>query len=257
MTRPDNDTTFFGEVLALIPARSGSKAVPGKNLRELLGRPLIAYSIEHGLQCRLVTRVIVTTDSAKIAEVAQTYGAEVPFLRPIEFAGDLSCDIDFHRHALEWLQEHEGYKPRFVVNLRPTHPVRRPETIARAIEAFAAAPEADSLRSMRLAMQTPYKMWRIGDNGFATPVATLEGMAEPHNMPRQVLPMVYWQDCYVDITRPEVILEKGSTTGHLILPFLIDEETVDIDREDEVSVAERLLSRLPIDYASRPHLGPQ
>ena len=99
-------------VLALIPARSGSKSVPGKNLRRLLGKPLIAYSIEHALQCSLVNRVIVTTDSQEIADVARTYGADVPFLRPVEIAGDYSRDVEFHHHALEWLNEHEHYRPR-------------------------------------------------------------------------------------------------------------------------------------------------
>ena len=88
-------------MLALIPARSGSKSIPGKNLRKLLGKPLIAYSIEHALQCSLVNRVIVTTDSQEIADVARAYGADVPFLRPVEIAGDHSRDVEFHHHALE------------------------------------------------------------------------------------------------------------------------------------------------------------
>src|SRR5680860_643299 len=117
----------IGEVLALIPARSGSKSVPGKNLRRLLGRPLISYSIEHALSCRRITRTLVTTDSEEIARVAKDHGAEAPFLRPPEISGDLALDVEFHRHALEWLREKEGYEPRFIVNLRPTHPVRQPE----------------------------------------------------------------------------------------------------------------------------------
>ena len=233
--------TTPGGVLALIPARSGSKSVPGKNLRRLLGKPLIAYSIEHALQCSLVNRVIVTTDSQEIADVARTYGADVPFLRPAEIAGDHSRDVEFHHHALEWLEEHEDYRPRLVVNFRPTHPVRRQETIARAIETFAAATEADSLRSVRAADQSPYKMWRIGEDGYAIPVAQLEELAEPYNMPRQLLPMVYWQDGYIDITRPEVIFEQHSTTGRRILPFLIEEECVEIDYEEEFLAAEQLL----------------
>ena len=229
-------------VLALIPARSGSKSVPGKNLRRLLGKPLLAYSIEHALQCSLVNRVIVTTDSQEIADVARAHGADAPFLRPVEIAGDYSRDVEFHRHALEWLDEHEHYRPQLVVNFRPTHPVRRQETIACAIETFAAATEADSLRSVRPAHQSPYKMWRIGEDGYAIPVTELKDSAEPYNMPRQLLPMVYWQDGYIDITRPEVIFKQHSTTGRRILPFLIEEECVEIDYEDELLAAEQLLA---------------
>ncbi len=257
MNRHPNKDSSPAEVLALIPARSGSKSVPGKNLRQLLGKPLLAYSIEHALHCRLITRVIVTTDSPEIADVARAHGAEAPFLRPAEISADDSRDVEFHHHALQWLQEREGYCPQFVVNLRPTHPIRRPETIARAIETFAAADEADSLRSVRSAVESPFKMWRIDAQGFAVPVATLEGVREPYNMPRQALPLVFWQDCYVDITRPDVIFEQGSTSGQRILPFLIEEECVDIDYEDELEAAERLLVRLSAEDAPQRPVGPR
>lgn len=242
MRRSDASATGIGEVLALIPARAGSKSVPGKNLRTILGRPLLAYSIDHALQCNHVDRVIVTTDSREIMDVALACGAEVPFLRPAEIAGDHSLDIEYFQHALAWLREREGYNPDYVVNLRPTHPVRRPETIDRAIEVFAGAPEADSLRSVRLSEFSPYKMWRIGNDGYAEQVAFMEGMREPYNMPRQQLPLVYWQDGYVDVTRPSVVFGQNSTTGRKILPFVIEEECVDIDYEEAFPAAEALLA---------------
>lgn len=242
MSRSDASATGIGEVLALIPARAGSKSVPGKNLRTVLGKPLLAYSIDHALRCRHVNRVIVTTDSREIMDVALACGAEAPFLRPAEIAGDHSLDIEYFRHALAWLKEREGYNPDYVVNLRPTHPVRQPETIDLAIEVFAAAPEADSLRSVRLSEFSPYKMWRIGDDGYAVPVALLEGTVESYNMPRQQLPLVYWQDGYVDVTRPSVVFGQNSTTGRKILPFVIEEECVDIDYEEAFPAAEALLA---------------
>jgi len=228
-------------IVALIPARANSKSIPRKNLRIIAGKPLLAHTIAHALGASRIGRVIVTTDSEEIAETARAYGAEAPFLRPAELAGDFSLDVEFYRHALEWLRREEDFVPKFIVNLRPPHPIRRCETIDRAIDAFAAAPEADSLRSVRLSELSPFKMWTIGNNGLLAPVASLPGVDEPYNQPRQLLPLAYWQDGYIDVTRPEVILEKNSTTGDRILPFVIDEPTVDIDYEDEIPQAERLL----------------
>ncbi|HUC60486.1 MAG TPA: acylneuraminate cytidylyltransferase family protein [Alphaproteobacteria bacterium] len=232
----------MAEILALIPARGGSKSIPRKNLLPLAGRPLIVHSIEQARASRLVSRVIVTTDDAEIAAVAKAAGAEVPFLRPAELARDDSLDIEFHRHALDWLGAQERYRPDAVVNLRPTNPTRRPATIDRAIETFLAHPEADSLRSVSLAEQTPYKMWLIGADGCLAPVAALPGTTEPYNLPRQRLPLVYWQNGYVDIAWTRTVMEKQSTTGTRILPFVIEERSVDIDYPDEVADAERAIA---------------
>ena len=231
----------FGEILVLIPARGGSKSVPRKNIIPLLGKPMIAWAIEHALAAEHVTRVIVTTDDEDIAAVAKAYGAEVPFLRPAELAQDLSLDIEFHRHAIKWLEQHENYVPDMVINLRPTPPSRQPAVIDKAIETFAAHPEIDSLRSVHLAEQSPYKMWTIDEKGLMRPVAPLPGVPEPYNEPRQRLPLVYWQDGYIDITRPSVILEQNSTTGRVILSFFIEEPAVDVDYHDELGKAEAQL----------------
>ncbi len=228
-------------VLALIPARGGSRSVPRKNLLPIGGKPLISYTIAHALGASRIDRVIVTTDDEEIAEVARRFGAEVPFLRPKEISGDFALDVEYHRHAIEWLAREEGYFPDLVVNLRPPHPVRSCETIDRAIATFAGAAEADSLRSVRLAEVTAFKMWTIDERGYLSAVATLPGVNEPYNLPRQLLPPVYWQDGYIDITRPSVVIEKGSTTGDVILPFVIAEKCVDIDYEEEIQEAERLL----------------
>jgi N-acylneuraminate cytidylyltransferase len=228
-------------VLALIPARAGSKSIQRKNLLQLAGKPLLAHTIAHALGASLIGRVIVTTDSEEIADVARNYGAEAPFLRPAEISGDFSLDVEFHRHALEWLRNEEGYTPSLVVNLRPTHPVRRCDTIDRAIALFAASPDADALRSICLSKLSPFKMWAIDQNGYLSPIASVGNLHEPYNQPRQLLPLVYWQDGYIDITRPSVVMNKNSTTGDRILPFLIEEPCIDIDYEDEIPQAERLL----------------
>jgi len=228
------------KVLALIPARGGSKGIPRKNIVKLGNRPLIAYSIEQALASYLINRVIVSTDDKEIAEISRKYGAEVPFIRPKEFAQDLSPDIDVFRHALTWLESNEGYVPDIVLNHRPVFPFRKVETINKAIELLVNTPEADALRSVCVPSQNPYKMWRIID-GYMKPLLSVPGIAEPFNMPRQALPEVYWQIGYVDIVRTEVIINKGKMSADNILPFIIEEEWVDIDYLDDLIRAEKLL----------------
>ncbi len=229
------------EVLALVPARGGSKSMPRKNLRDVAGKPLVAYSIGHALQAKRVTRVILTTDDEEIAEVGRCAGAEVPFLRPAEFAQDLSTDYEFVRHALEWLRDNQGYVPDMTIQLRPTTPIRDVRLIDRAIEALAANPAADSLRAVVSACFTPYKMWLLGEDGFMKPVMTLAGFDEPHNQPRQLLPEVYQQDGFLDIVRPRTIFEQNSITGKNILPFFLNQESIDIDYENELVEADRIM----------------
>ena len=238
------------EVLALIPARGGSKSIPRKNIVSVMGKPLIAWTIETALECNRVSRVIVTTDDLEIADTARSYGAEVPFIRPTELAQDMSRDIDYHIHAIEWLRDNEGYLPDLVINLRPTAPNRQASVIDKAIEIFEKNPHIDSLRSIHLASQTPFKMWTIGDDRLLKPVANLQDVDEPYNEPRQALPLVYWQDGYIDITRPDVVLKQRSTTGRTILPFIVDNPAADIDYVDDIQLAEdqlseRLLGAIP------------
>jgi N-acylneuraminate cytidylyltransferase len=230
------------EVLALIPARGGSKSIPRKNLQLLSGKPLIAHSIEQALQAGRISRVIVSTDDEEIAQTARRYGAEVPFLRPAELAQDHVQDLPVFQHALSWLQERESYRPAAVVQLRPTHPIRRPATIDAAIEVFLRRPDADSLRSVSVATQSPYKMWWIAKDGCLAPVLRLNDGREAYNLPRQSLPHVYWQNGYIDITRPRLILEGGTMSGRRILPFVIEEPGIDIDYAEHLDQAERLLA---------------
>ena len=234
------------EILAIIPARGGSKSIPRKNLIPVGGKPLIAYSIELARMSRLVTRTIVSTDDPQIADVARAHGGEVPFLRPAEYAQDLSPDIDVFRHALKWLVDHEGYRPELVVHLRPTGPVRRVELIDQAIELMLEHPEADALRSVSIPVQTPYKMWRI-EEGYLRPLLTLAGVPESYCAPRQSLPDVWWQNGYVDIIRPRSILEWGLMCGKTVLPFVVDEPILEIDYPESLPLVEAALARLRTD----------
>src|SRR5512141_3145292 len=134
------------EVVAILPARGGSKGIPRKNIRPFAGYPLIAYSIAAARQAETVTRVIVSTDDAEIAEAARQYGAETPFMRPPELAADRTMDLPVFQHAVTWLAEHEGYHPEIVLHLHPTSPVRPRGALDRAVRQMLEHPEADCTR---------------------------------------------------------------------------------------------------------------
>jgi len=231
-------------ILALIPARGGSKSLPRKNVLPVSGRPLLTWSIQHALSSQLINRTIVSTDDDEIAKIAIQYGAEVPFIRPAEFAQDLSTDIEVFQHALKWLAKEEQYKPTLVVHLTPTCPARRIEIIDAAIQLILDHPEADSLRSVSLASQTPYKMWLLNDGPYMDPVLTLETNINSHSMPRQILPKAYWQNGYIDITKPSTVLKKNSMVGDRTLAFLINEEIHDVDYLENVPEVESAINKI-------------
>ena len=231
------------EVLAIIPARGGSKGIPRKNIKDFAGYPLIAYSIAAGLQSKLVTRVIVSTDDAEIAAVADHFGAETPFLRPAEFSGDNTLDLPVMEHCLAWLAENEDYHPEIVVWLRPTSPIRPKDCVDTAVQLLLDHPEADSVRGVVDAGQNPFKMWTIDeDSGALNSLLKVEGIKEPYNAPRQVLPDVVWQTGHIDAIWSRTILEKHSVTGDVIFPLRINPRfTVDIDVPSDWESAERSL----------------
>lgn len=251
-----NLKALSAEVLCLILARGGSKGIPRKNIRLLAGKPLIAYSIETARESPLIGRVVVSTDDKEIAEISRRYGAEVPFLRPKELAEDLTPDLPVFQHALRWLKEKEDYVPELVVDLRPTGPLRRVSTIERAIRLMLEHPEADSLRSVIWPSQTPFKMWRMKE-GYLKPLLLLEEFKEPYNMPRQILPEIFWQNGYIDIARPRVIMEEGLMSGRKILPLVIEEDYIEIDYEESFLKAEKRIEAMkegrpvPVEPARR------
>jgi N-acylneuraminate cytidylyltransferase len=246
------------KIIALVPARGGSKRLPRKNLRTLAGKPLVVHSIEHGLASRYIERVIVSTDDREIAAIANAAGAEVPFIRPAEFATDSATDLDVFRHCLLWLLANEGCAPDLVVQLRPTAPVRRAAEVDRAIEQMLADPSADSLRSVSISPLTPYKMWHVAGDWSLRPVASVASLSDPYDQPRQWLPPVYVQDGFVDIVRPRTVLEFGSMAGRRILAFTHADHVVDVDDEDGLrraeavmsAIADATISRVPYDDGS-------
>ena len=231
------------EILALIPARGGSKGLPGKNIKSLGGFPLIGYSIAAALNAKLVSRTVVTTDDPEIADKARDYGAEVPFLRPAEFAQDDTLDLPVFQHALNWFSDHEDYSPDIVVQLRPTSPFRPPELIDEAIQLLIDHPGASSIRGVVPSKENPFKMWMIKPDGKMIPLLETE-FEEPFNMPRQELPSSYWQTGHIDVIRAETII-NGSMSGQEIYSYIIDPLfSVDLDNLQDWQRAEMRLKSL-------------
>ena len=237
------------KIVAIVPARGGSKSIPKKNIRLLGEAPLLAYSIAAGLQSAYVDRVIVSTDSEEIAEAALAWGAEVPFLRPSTLAEDATTDFPVFEHAVQWLEANEGYHADLVVQLRPTSPLRPPRLLDEAIEILARHPEADSVRCVTPSGQNPFKMWGI-ERGHLQPLLQLN-QKEPFNQPRQSLPETFWQTGHVEVIRYETIVLKKSMTGEVILPCIVAPEyAIDLDNLYQWDYAEHVLAKWNLDLVS-------
>jgi CMP-N-acetylneuraminic acid synthetase len=231
------------KVLAVVPARGGSKGLPRKNLRLLGGKPLVSWAVETGLASELVSRVVCSTDDEEIAAVARDAGAEVPFIRPSELADDGSEDWPVFVHALDWLEAYEGWRPELVVNLRPTSPLRRPSHVDGAIRLLMEA-NADSVKAVTLARQHPHKMWLRQPSGLIEPfLKTSFRLSRGPDVPRRQLEDVYWQNGVVDVTRLEVIREQRVMIGQRVAGLVVDpEDSIDIDTPIDLALAELLLS---------------
>lgn len=228
-------------IVGIIPARGGSKTVPGKNIKLLGGYPLIAYSIIASKLSSKIQRTIVSTDSQEFADIALSYGAEVPFLRPSELATDASPDIEFIRHALEWFQSNEGYYPEYLVHLRPTTPLRDPDLIDAAIDKIVQHREATALRSVHQTADSAYKFLGIKD-GFLTGLFPDDPRPEYYNLPRQMFPPTYYPNGYVDIIKSQTVRNLGSLHGPKILPF-ITPDVGELDRPEDFDFIEFVLGK--------------
>ena len=236
-------------VVAIVPARSGSKRLPGKNIKPLGGKPLLAYSVEAGLQARLVDRVIVSTDSQQIAEIAKKYGAEVPALRPPEISGDKISDMPIVAHIAEWLESKENYTPDILVLVRPTIPFRAEGLIDRCIERLLDL-GADSVRSVRnVGHWHPYWMLNVDENGWATPF--LEGKTVDAYYQSQLLPPLYKHDGFCDVVRrsniPNPCPPDVTLAGFYGIKRAVEKNDsgyfINIDTLEEFELAELILEK--------------
>lgn len=221
------------KILAIIPARSGSKGIPNKNIRSFNGKPLIYWSIQQATRSKYINRIIVSTDSEKYKKVALDCGAEVPFLRPLNISGDLSTDYEFMKHCLDHLTENECYNPDIIVQLRPTYPLRKIELLDEMIKLFINNyHDYDSLRTVVKIDKSPYKMYSIKNNKLIPLFRQVNSIKEPYNKCRQVLPETYLHNGYIDILKPSIIYDLQSVSGNKILPFIMNKDEIDdIDTE--------------------------
>jgi CMP-N,N'-diacetyllegionaminic acid synthase len=228
-------------VLGVVPARGGSKGLPGKNTTLIGGKPLLLWSIEHGLDSRTIDRVVCTTDEESIGEIARAGGAEVPFLRPAELATDDANDVGFTLHAIEWYRDHEDWSPDIVVILRPTCPGRRVSDIDAFVELLSSRPDAHSCISVVEPEKTPYKMVRPTEDGLLVPLLTCDSF-DQLNAPRQSLPMVYAQTGALHAIWSDIVVRDHTVMGSRILPYVMSgrEASIDIDSIEDLRRAETL-----------------
>jgi CMP-N,N'-diacetyllegionaminic acid synthase len=229
--------------IALIPARHGSKRVPGKNVRMLNGHPLLAYTIGSAIESGVFDAVIVSTDSEETAAIARHYGAEVPFLRPAECASDTSPDIEWVEYTLRELGARGRRWDAFSL-LRPTSPFRTADTIRRAWRQFSADTSVDSLRAVELCTQHPGKMWVVDGSRMRPLLDQPEPRRQPwHSTPYQALPRVYVQNASLEIAWTRVPLETHTIAGDVLMPFVTEGyEGFDINDPHDWMIAERLLA---------------
>lgn len=231
-----------GLIYAIVPARSGSQGVKNKNIRLLGGHPLMAYSIAAGKLTPGISRVIVSTDSEEYAQIARSYGAEVPFLRPAEISGEKATDFTFMDHVIRWLDGHEDVLPEFWVHLRPTSPLRDIEIVKDAIGRMQADPTADSLRSAHRTDLCPFKWFWEKDGYFQT----FNGITlDEANGPRQKFPAMFVPDGYVDVLKTEYIMTHGLLHGSRMIAFEVPPST-DVDSMAELEKLKQEIS----DYTS-------
>jgi CMP-N-acetylneuraminic acid synthetase len=227
-------------VLGVIPARGGSKGVPQKNTRLVGGKPLICYTIETALGCVDLDRVIVSTDDPSIAEIATAAGAEVPFLRPTELAGDTTHTPPVIAHAVRYLEEREGYTVDLVVTLQPTSPLRRQDHINQAVETLQHNPAFDSVISVCEVEFPPFWMLRLEAD---TLVPFVNDTVDYFLLERQQLPPVYRPNGAVYVTRRELLLTAGVVIGKYVGAVVMDaESSLDVDTPLDLQLLELVLA---------------
>ena len=228
------------KILAIIPARGGSKGVPGKNIKILAGKPLIAWTIETALSVPCLDRVIISTDDRDILEIGRQYGADVPFLRPEKIAADDTLDMPVYEHALSWLADNELFYPDIIVWLRPTVPLRITEDIEKALDLLIKK-EPDWVRSVCEVDHHPYWMYKLNEGRMES---FIEGIQIKNYMRRQSLPPAYRLNGAVDATWRSTILEKKLLYSGVIEAYIMPgDRSIDIDTPLDFKFLETIMKQ--------------
>lgn len=208
----------MNNVIAIIPARSGSKSILDKNIANLSGHPLLAYSIAVAKLSKKISRVIVSTNSRKYADIAIKYGAEVPFIRPEKYSNDFSTDKEFLLHAMNWFKANEQNIPQFWVHLRPSTPLRDPIIVDKAIDIILDK-NATSLRSGHKAVESPLKWFSLSKEGFFQSFISDDNNQEAYNLPKESFDDVYIPNGYVDIVKASHIMNNSTVHGERMIGY--------------------------------------
>lgn len=223
-------------IYSIIPARGGSKGVPGKNIKLLNDQPLIAYSIKASTQCKYISRTIVSTDSEEISSISRQFGAEIPFIRPSEISKDSSTDLEFVIHALNWFKQFDNTVPDYIVHLRPTTPLRDIEIVNKSIEMYLSQEGFTALRSVHEMSESAYKTFEIDNNTLKT-VFTKFSQLDASNNVRQSFPKTYSANGYVDILDCKYIMKNNRIHGDNVMSYITPVVT-EVDTYDDFDLLE-------------------
>ena len=233
------------KIISIIPARSGSKRVKNKNIKKLMGLPLLAHTVIHSLNSKLISRTIVSTDSKKYADIAKNYGAEVPFLRPDNISGDRSTDLECFKHCLSFLKKNENYVPDIIVHLRVTYPIREKNIIDNCIKLFLKKKNYHSLRTISKSEDPIEKMWyKRKDNSIFNP---LTKNTENHSISDQSLPQSYHQNNCVNLLRVKNTILKNKIAGTKILGYEM-KHNFDIDYPEDLKKIKHYLGKKKLSF---------
>lgn len=228
-------------IYVLIPARGGSKSIKDKNIVKIKKKELIYFTIQTAKKLKKISKIVVSTDSKKIAKVAKLYGAEVPFIRPKKYSKDNSTDLQVFKHYINWLKKNNMTIPKIIIHLRVTTPFRNTNIVNKAISIILKNKNISSLRSMRKSIFSPYKMWFV-ENKKAIPVLKNK-KKELHSASRQSLKSSYDHIGYVDILRVKKTIYKNSMVGKNVYPLLLNvaqlKKYIDIDTKYDLRIARK------------------
>jgi len=229
-------------IIALIPARSGSKGIIHKNIKLYKGIPLLAHSIKLAKSSLYINDVYLSTDSEEYQKIGLEYGSSIMPLRPQNISDDLSPDIDCFNHLLGWMKDNNMIIPDIIIHLRPTYPNRTVDLLNNCIEIFLKNyNNYDSLRTVIPLRKTPYKMYYIDENNNLTPyIKTHPLFKEPFNQARQYFPDTYIHNGCIDIVNTNIIINNNVLSGNKILPFIMNEDdNNDIDDINDFNNSEK------------------